>query len=174
MGFCVKRRLLVSMTLVTVNAHSAVCLVPVEKIKIADIFIGESVNDLARRHKAVEVDNSIINKLSDKSRSVFVDSKFEKEWFYGEPISGINFINYNRDSYKINAFGVALDFDNFNFEKVKRVIIDLYDLPKINWTYHKEQDHKYGEAEEYNYKCDGYTIRLAQSGLGTSIQMSAK
>lgn len=138
------------------------------------MVVGESVNDLARKHKAVEVDNPILNKETDIKRVVFIKRNLENEWFIGEPISGFDYINYNKYSYKIESFGVNFSLSGFDFKKVKDTIVSLYNLPANGWTYLRENDPKYGEAEEYNYKCNSYTIRLAQSALGTSMQVAKR
>lgn len=167
-----KKIILVCIIIFPSMLYANTCSVAKNGIKVADVSLGDSINDLARKHKAIEVDNKIINRMSDKDFLVFINQKYKNEWLYGEPIESFNFITYDKKSYKIKSFGVTFGFDNFTPDKFKQTLIMLYGLPKKGWIYSKISDPKYGEAVEYNYKCNEYKIRISQSALGSSMQIS--
>ncbi|PVZ89975.1 hypothetical protein C9426_00920 [Serratia sp. S1B] len=154
--------------------YAGTCIVPKEKIVVGGVALNKSVKELAKHNKAIELDNEIINRPSSKEFLVFINRKYEKTWLYGEPIEGFDFISYNKENYKIKSFGASFSFDNFSPEKYKQTLIMLYGLPKTGWRYSKENDPKYGEAVEYNYSCNEYKIRVSQSALGSSMQVSSK
>lgn len=156
------------------SLYAGVCSVPKENIIVNGVSLNTSVKELAKNNKAIELDNKIINRSSDREVLVFINRKYEKDWLYGEPIEHFNFISYNKENYKIKSFGLSFSFDNFSPEKFKQTLIMLYGLPKTGWKYSKEDDPKYGEAVEYNYKCNEYKIRVSQSALGSSMQVSSK
>lgn len=64
--------------------------------------------------------------------------------------------------------------DDFLVGKVKDTLITLYGLPKAGWSLTQESDSRYGDVNQYHYRCKDYWIDISQSGLGTSLRIYDK
>lgn len=154
-------------------AYANVCEVPKSKLVISHLQLGASALDLVKKYEGLSLKDSQ-NKPSDKFHQIGMADELDPYLLQGQPITGINYIEYLKKNYEITSFGVGLEFDDFDIAKVKEVITLLYGLPKKGWTVHKDEDMRYGMITDYNYKCDDYSIVLHRSDLGTTMRFYGK
>ncbi len=151
------------------------CEIPKDKIVIADVGLGKSAKELvSKEYRGLELDDEVFNKKGNKEYRVSILNRKNDIWLSGQPIYDFNFITYDPKNYKILSFGLSLRLDDFPVGKVKDALITLYGLPKVGWSLTQETDPRYGEVNEYHYRCKDYLIEISQSGLGTSLRMYDK
>ncbi|MFZ5393542.1 hypothetical protein ACOY72_04880 [Acinetobacter seifertii] len=151
------------------------CEISKDKIIIGDVGLGRSVKELVSKdYRQLKLENDVFNKIAAKEYRVSILNRNNNIWLGGQPISDFNFITYDPKNYKILSFGLSLTMDDFPVGKVKDALTTLYGLPKVGWNLTQESDPKYGEVNEYHYRCKDYVIDISQSGLGTSIRMYDK
>lgn len=151
------------------------CEISKDKIIVGDVGLGKSVKALASKdYRRLELETDVFNKIGAKEYRVSILNRTNDMWLGGQPIYDFNFITYDPKNYKILSFGLSLRLDDFPVGKVKDALITLYGLPKVGWSLTQEIDPKYGDVNQYHYRCKDYWIVISQSGLGTSLRMYDK
>ncbi len=151
------------------------CEISKDKIIVGDVGLGKSAKELvSKEYRGLELDNEFFNKKGNKEYRVSILNRKNDIWLSGQPIYDFNFITYDPKNYKILSFGLSLRLDDFPVGKVKDALITLYGLPKVGWSLTQEIDPKYGDVNQYHYRCKDYWIDISQSGLGTSLRMYDK
>lgn len=149
------------------------CEVPKEKIIIADVGLGQSVVELAKKHKGINLQTISSDENNSNLGTLNLTQDVDKYWLMGTPISSFIYIGYNKRNNLINGYNISFNLDGLSPKKFKNVLVEMYDLPKNGWMYKvDDSDPKYGEEHSYTYKCKDYTIYMSQSGFGNTMSIN--
>ncbi len=167
----IMKRILLIASYFPIAVWASVCEVPKDQIVIADVGLGHDVRKL-EKYK-VEIDNKVWNKNNSNSKfgEALIGPKVEKYWLLGTPVQSFSYIQYYKRNYLISGYSVSFNLDDINHIKLRKILTELYGLPKSNWKIKKGVDGKYGEFVDQKYECDNYTILINSGSAAGSFMV---
>lgn len=136
----------------------ATCVVPIEKMDLDGMRLGQSVSDFSSKHKGMAI-VKVLDEYGEsrEGRLEFKDFNNNYKKFSGIGPMFIGHIAYNKDEDEITSFSIAPMDYSLSLSSIRNKFMNKVNIPQSLWVNDKE---KYGE---YRYLCDDYEVKINQN-----------